>query len=805
MLSRSLSRRLAAVLLPVLLGTAAALPATTQTPSQAATPLVCVDPWTDRELVMHASFLSDVVGTPTEAWAVGMRTPSHDARSPIGAYWNGTAWIRLDVPPTTDETGFFGIDRSPSGRIWAVGYDTRARVYRPMIARLDGTTLRRVRVPRVRGGGLLAVSAISDSELWAVGYRVRQAGERPLVIHRVGRTTEVVTLPGLTRGTAALQDVGGSSPGDVWAAGWRTLEGVTRPYLVHWDGSSWRPADVGRAEGVLTSLAVAAPDVAWAVGYSVVDGAYQPIVMRWDGQSWQPIQPPAADSPIAFLRSVAIDGAGGALAVGTRWNLETGRWEGFGVRWDGGAWTDLASPPLTDPTDFDALVAGPAGSSALVVGGRAGDTLALDWCPPGDASAQLPGAQLPGAQTLTVHPSAPDAGHRSTGTSRQRAGRAAQQARGRLVARDVAREAGLAAMTVSWGGVTADFDGNGWPDLFLSRHAGPGWLALNRGGRFRSPPGEPFPRYDRHGCTVGDVNGDERPDMYCATGARRGASLKLNELWLQAPDGTFTDGSVVQQAGDPLGRGRFVSFFDLDHDAYPDLFVANKPPRTDGLPSRHLVLINPDGTRYLPRTTEGFDDGGGADCLRAVDLDRDGWEDLLLCEKVLNRRRGYGLRFLRNERGTLRDRTARLGIEREQDRDALAVDLNGDRRPDLVEVTPANVLISLQERSGRFVRSSRLGITGGLGVAAGDADGDGDQDLYFVRGSRAGNLPDRLMLNSGDGIGFTDFPIPQVQAGRADSAIPIDHDRNGLTDFLVLNGKGGRGPVQLVAFFRERS
>jgi hypothetical protein len=45
--------------------------------------------------------------------------------------------------------------------------------------------------------------------------------------------------------------------------------------------------------------------------------------------------------------------------------------------------------------------------------------------------------------------------------------------------------------------------------------------------------------------------------------------------------------------------------------------------------------------------------------------------------------------------------------------------------------------------------------------------------------------------------------MPQARGGYADSAIPIDHDRNGLTDFLVLNGKGGPGRVQLIAFFRE--
>ena len=45
---------------------------------------------------------------------------------------------------------------------------------------------------------------------------------------------------------------------------------------------------------------------------------------------------------------------------------------------------------------------------------------------------------------------------------------------------------------------------------------------------------------------------------------------------------------------------------------------------------------------------------------------------------------------------------------------------------------------------------------------------------------------------------------PSRAGGQADDVVPIDHDQNGLTDFLVLNGKGaGKGPLQLISFYRR--
>jgi hypothetical protein len=93
----------------------------------------------------------------------------------------------------------------------------------------------------------------------------------------------------------------------------------------------------------------------------------------------------------------------------------------------------------------------------------------------------------------------------------------------------------------------------------------------------------------------------------------------------------------------------------------------------------------------------------------------------------------------------------------------------------------------------------------GAAVAAGDADGDGDGDLFVAQGSATRQRPDLLLLNRGKGRGFRHMAVPRVSGGAAESVTAIDHDRNGLMDFLVLNGARSThvGPVQLIALYRR--
>jgi FG-GAP-like repeat len=165
----------------------------------------------------------------------------------------------------------------------------------------------------------------------------------------------------------------------------------------------------------------------------------------------------------------------------------------------------------------------------------------------------------------------------------------------------------------------------------------------------------------------------------------------------------------------------------------------------------------------------------------------------------------YGLHILRNVKGRLVDVTATSGISKRQAVDAIAVDVDGDHQLDLVEVTPYELRIHFR-RHGRYVLGYTRPLKDGVAVAAGDVDGDGDKDLYIVQGTRTKQRPDLLLRNRGDGRGFSPMAVPRALDGSAESVTALDYDHNGLTDFLVLNGKGALypGPVQLLAFFPRK-
>jgi hypothetical protein len=144
---------------------------------------------------------------------------------------------------------------------------------------------------------------------------------------------------------------------------------------------------------------------------------------------------------------------------------------------------------------------------------------------------------------------------------------------------DVSKQAGIAGFQSSYGltAVTADFDEDGWPDIFVACDATPSLLFMNnRDGTFREEAllrGIAVSSEGREmagmGVGVGDFALDGHLDVLKTHFQREPSGLYRN-----SGKAEFVD--VAAQYG--LGReNRFVSWgagiVDLDNDGFPDIFL----------------------------------------------------------------------------------------------------------------------------------------------------------------------------------------------------------------------------------------
>ena len=213
------------------------------------------------------------------------------------------------------------------------------------------------------------------------------------------------------------------------------------------------------------------------------------------------------------------------------------------------------------------------------------------------------------------------------------------------------------------GVVAADFDGDGFVDVFQANDTAPNDLWHNRGdGTFANVALESELAYDPAGKTLGamgvdvfDQDGDGRLDLFVAN-----FTNQANQLFQNGADGVFHDvaGSLGLATVSLPMSGFGVRFLDYDNDGRMDLFVAN------GHPFAPVGKVWP-GITYAERpflfenTGSGFREVGeerGSPLGRAYvgrglatgDYDNDGDTDLLLlCV-------GEPPRLLRNDGGNRR-------------------------------------------------------------------------------------------------------------------------------------------------------
>jgi FG-GAP-like repeat len=791
-------------------------------PAPAAT---CVDGWiTDVVPTFAHAHAVDVALLNGDPWLVGYAIPEETRFTAYSAKGAGDTWADVLIPPARSATILTAIAPDGTKRLWASGASF-GHLTQPVVERWTAPGWRQLTMPTLKlGGGLTGITAVSAASTLAVGYRSGADSMHPLALRRKG-SRWTLDSPHI-KAAGEFTYVTRARDGAAWAVGWKSTKAGVKPLIQRWKSGAWHGyATHVPGDGVLTSIAVRSATDAWAVGYAIQGATLSPLVVHWNGRAWRPVPAPEVNvQGGSMLRGVAII-SGGVIAVGADWDSSGLDSRPLLATLTGDTW-DVVTDPGTighgellavmgDPLpmtvgrlDNGPLVLVPCTSDPVPgsIGGLPGVPSKGTDTPGGEAavgSVATDAAQPESNPVPTASPALPGSGTLA-GADAARAGAAALPppiSLPGLEVRDLTDAAGLSEVTRTYGGNSADFDGDGWPDLEIGRHSK---LILvlrnNRDGTFSPPFQAGFEQADRHGCSVGDIDLDGLPDIACAIGANHGLGIKSDEVWLSP----FTQGATNQAQAmgvdDPIGRGRRTVLFDADHDGDDDLYIANDPNRTDGLPSLNHLFLNNGGRGFSPDPEAGLDLPIGAECLVPADLDGDGWTDLVVCEDVPDASY-HALRIYHNDHGHFHEVTAAMGITTIGDLDARVADMNGDGSPDLVRVLSDRLEVDLQQ-GGTFVKAAAFAVPGAQTVALADVNGDGRPDIYVSCGTGADPGTDVLLVNAGDGVGYTSVALPgPVDDSAGGGAVPIDFDRNGKTDLVVLHGsKSAYAPIQLLAF-----
>ena len=165
---------------------------------------------------------------------------------------------------------------------------------------------------------------------------------------------------------------------------------------------------------------------------------------------------------------------------------------------------------------------------------------------------------------------------------------------------EVAKKAGVDDVTGrSLAAAWYDFDGDGWPDLYVANDVSESAMYLNlHNGKFKAVSHEAWVSDYRGamGLAIGDWDRDGDPDIFITHWIAQQDALFDNLRWRRG--GPSQPGPLrFEDVADMVGLGQITltvigwgtSFFDYDNDGQLDLFVANGSTFQDDKDATHLV------------------------------------------------------------------------------------------------------------------------------------------------------------------------------------------------------------------------
>ena len=347
---------------------------------------------------------------------------------------------------------------------------------------------------------------------------------------------------------------------------------------------------------------------------------------------------------------------------------------------------------------------------------------------------------------------------------------------------DITQTAGVGHRGYGMGCVFADYDGDGYIDLYVTNY-GPNALFHNNGdGTFQDvthTAGVACELWST-GAAFADVDGDNDLDLYVCNYVtydleklehQQKESLQSgkpvpsalnphvfepqdNVFYRNNGDGTWTDATAEAGLAAPGGRSMQAIFSDFDADTDLDLYVANDT-------SVNYTYRNEGNGVFTDVSADSWAaDFRGSMGLTAGDYDGDGDVDLFMSHWVDEENALY--RNLRKENRNLVD----------------------------IRFVDESYTALIAEPSLKQI---------GWGTALFDYDNDGDLDIFVTNGSTFQELqqphvlipqPDALFRNEGDGTfvdvseitGITALP---TRVGRG--ATFADYDNDGDVDIFIVN------------------
>jgi enediyne biosynthesis protein E4 len=317
-----------------------------------------------------------------------------------------------------------------------------------------------------------------------------------------------------------------------------------------------------------------------------------------------------------------------------------------------------------------------------------------------------------------------------------------------------------------------------------------------------------------------DFDGDGLLDIFFVNGGEtprgKNNSLVGNALYRNLGSGKFEDVSAKAGVDRMTFYGMGVAAADFDNDGFPDLYIT-------GFPSSALFHNNRDGTFTDVTEQAGVKNTGRWAASAAwFDFDRDGVLDLVVtnyaqfsfadekkCEiggvRAYCAQTSYGgmpLTLFHNEgNGRFTDVSAHSGLAKLVGRalGVVAVDVNDDGWTDLFVARDASAnLLLVNQKDGAFrdvaseaeVAYDAAGVAkAGMGVDAGDANGDGRPDFVIT------NFNDQyhsLFVGTGSVL-YDDQTVASGLARLSKRFVGwgahyIDFDNDGNLDLLIVNG-----------------